>query len=130
MLIEIVSPLKPPIADHPLFPQLVPWFRLTVGKAGNHRFNFEAAMPLELWVPSLTIHTLCMCGQMIQAIRTNGDSEALVLSFTGRGHVECAAHPVVRRWAVWLSTYLGHPLPEGVAVQPDMFEEFEEGMKP
>jgi len=101
----MLTPEKPPIAEHHVWPTLT--FHLQMSSKNQRRFPLKCPMPKGVTVP-------CICGELFNPFRHRS------MFFTAAGHRSCASTPTVRHYALWAKLEIGKL--KGVIVQEGLYD--------
>lgn len=94
----MLTPERPPIADHPIWPKMFPFWNLQRGSKNQRRFPHH---PLPDDLDTANVIVPCVCGQEFAPFR--GGS----MFFTAPEHRSCASTPTARHWALWAKLEIG-----------------------
>lgn len=105
------TPVRPPIADLPVWVELRRWVDVQTGSQNQPRFPFRRGLPAGLRARAMAVKVVCLaCGDMHNPVRSSRGSASLALYATGRradGHSACSMTREGRGQVLWFQQELG-----------------------
>lgn len=97
----MLTPERPPIAEHPIWERLQSQFNALSRTSLNQNKFPLFLLPDGLKMDLLSVQVQCICGDLFPPYRHG------LIYLTAHGHRSCAASPRARHWALWLGLEIG-----------------------